>query len=113
MKELTQGELQYIRDSLNPWEMMVQMLRGQIGTIPEELSEQIEELKRGYLVGFEAYYRENAGENPDADALLMAFDRKWGPLHPEFYDMRKLFSGCDKEALKRAEEGFAYLEERL
>ncbi len=112
MRELTTGELRCINESTQGWRMLVDMIADSIGTLPDGLSEHIEELEDGYRAGFDDYYRKavEAEDGRDADELAADFSEIWDSEHPEYFDMRALFADCSAEGLERAEESFKYAE---
>ena len=115
MSNLTSGELRYISESTNSWMHIVSMLKDAVKDIPQETLDRISELKSGFEKEFLEFYSEKkqSGTELDGDQLLYAFEDEWEEKHPEFYDMKALFSGCPKEALEKAEPTFNMIEEEF
>jgi ribosomal silencing factor RsfS len=97
--ELTIGDLRYINESANSFIMETNMESGKYKEIQQDLKDHIEELKTGFVKEFGEYFRREreAGSTKDADGLLYDFDEIFGEEHPEFYDMEKLFEGCERK----------------
>lgn len=106
MGELTIGEKMYISEAGKEWKRLINSLTDIMGNIPAEVSARIEKLYNSYNSEFSEYYKAEA-EKEDiyySDEVLEKFDKEWDKKHPEFYDLSKLFDGCDKEILEKYKE---------
>ena len=112
MRELTEGDLRYINESTNSWQMLVDGIMNSMDNIPEEVTGHIGLLQEQYIEEFGEFFAAavEAGTDKDADGLLGEFDNKWNTDHPEFYDMKALFSACSKEDLEKAADAIAWAE---
>ncbi len=93
MRELTLGELRYINESANEWEMYIRSLIKQ--ELPPEAEEHMEELAKAYKEAFLAFYKEaiQRGEDGDSIAIHRAFNAIYEKEHPEFFDVETLSGG--------------------
>lgn len=105
MYDLTIGDQRYIEESLTIWWMYINPILSSMKAVPQELTKKLRELAEQYVEEFSDFYmkKKEEDESLHADEIKNAFDEKWSKEHEEFYDMDKLFSGCDVESLKEAE----------
>jgi hypothetical protein len=96
--ELTTGDLRYINESANSFRMEAEIESGKYKEVPQELKDRIDELGTVFVSEFGEYFRREreAGNTKNADGLLYDFDESFEKEHPEFYDMEKLFEGCER-----------------
>ncbi len=103
MDELTIGELRFVNESTNVWNMLTISIMSTMENVPESVKTHLDELGQQYREEFLAYYTKEK-KNAAAEQILGDFDQSWEKKCPEFYDFRKLFSDCSQEDLQKAEE---------
>ncbi len=92
MRELTPGELRYIEESTNGWQMYIYS-KSQMMT--PELEQRMRELSDAYKDAFYAFYEAalQQSEVIDCEAVHRDFDEAYGKDHPEYYDVEALLGG--------------------
>ena len=115
MVELTLGQLRTIQESTQSWRMLLANIEGAMGEVPKDVKKKIDALQEGFINAFGEYYTQSieANDGRNADDVASDFAKIWSEKHPEFYDVRAIFSGCGEDALRKAEKAISYAESIL
>ena len=91
-KELTMGELRYISESTDVWQMALDDEIDRRGGVSREKLDHINELRDGYIQEFAEFYKAAIinKQTYDANLIKYSFDEQWANKHPEFFDVEKL-----------------------
>ncbi len=113
MAELTSGELRYIDESLNTWRFWISEISGYMDEVPAEVKKHIDELSDQFKAEFVKFFaaEKDKNPNPNGGEISAAFDEQWNKEHPEFFDMKALFSGCSASDLEKAAEAIKKAED--
>ena len=85
------------------WKRLVSDVLETMEDVPSIVKDRIEVLDKTYREEFSEYYRAEAAKRviDYSDKVLRTFDIEWDKKHPEYYDMNKLFDGCDALLLEK------------
>ena len=110
MGELTTGDQRFIDEATANWDFLIKGILSKMTDVPGEVTSRINGLRDRYIEEFGTFFREakEADTEETADELLGEFDRKWHAAHPEFYDMKALFSGCSDTDMENAGDAFRW-----
>ncbi len=105
MYELTTGDIRTITGATTGWRMYVNPILGSMESVPQEVTDRIQELEDSYRKDFYAFYRDSMDKDKTRleGEIQRDFEEDWGKKHPEFFDMDLLFAACDKAELEKAE----------
>lgn len=105
MYELTTGDIRTITGATTGWRMYVNPILGSMESVPQEVTDRIQELEDSYRKDFYAFYRDSMDKDKTRleGEIQRDFEEGWVEKHPEFFDMDLLFAACDKDELKKAE----------